>query len=236
MRNVLIVDVETTGLDPAKDVVIEVAAMLYSLEHTTVLESISSLARSETGNAAEAINRIPAAALVQAPPAAVVVEAMVGMACRGEAHAILAHNADFDRSFLWSFLGKPGFGFHLVTPWVCTKADIAWPCQQKQGESLVTLALAHDLGVATAHRAMADCDLIARLLTRSRQIGADIDAMIARGLRPKAEFIAVVPFERKDEAKAAGFAWDGVKREWRRTMAIEDTSALPFPTRKVNAA
>lgn len=53
-------------------------------------------------------------------------------------------------------------------------------------------------------------------------------------MRAKALFVALVPFERKDEAKAAGFQWDAARRQWLRTMAIEDAAALPFRTQQVN--
>jgi DNA polymerase-3 subunit epsilon len=51
---VLILDVETTGLDPKADQAIEVGAILYSVEHATTLAAASTLIRSES-NAAEAI-------------------------------------------------------------------------------------------------------------------------------------------------------------------------------------
>lgn len=224
MKRILIIDTETTGLDPTADKVIEVAAVLYSIEHATEIESYASLIYG-VGNAAESINRIPPAALEAADSAALVWARVAAMA--SAAGAIVAHNAEFDRAFF------PGSEMRDAMPWVCSRNDLRWPKQTKEGASLVALALEHDLGVATAHRAMADCELLARLFTRSRELGADLGVMMARGLRPKAEFVALVPFERKDEAKAAGFQWDGARREWRRTMAIEDAAALPFKVRQV---
>ncbi len=223
MKRILILDCETTGLDPTKDHVIEVACILYDVEHATAIESFASLIEHD-GNPCENINRIPPAALAEAPPEAIV-WARVG-ALVEQADAVVAHNAGFDQSFTPAPLPT-------LRPWVCSKDDLRWPKQTRESPSLVALALEHDLGVATAHRAMADCELLARLLTRAHELGVDLDAMLARGLRPKAEFVALVPFERKDEAKAAGFQWDGARREWRRTMAIEDAAALPFKVRQV---
>lgn len=222
MKRALIIDTETTGLDAAKDRVIEVGTILYGLEHATVLTSYSTLLNGE-GNAAEAINRIPPAALVDAPPPGAVWDRILTLA--KNADVILAHNASFDRGFVPEEL-------RTIRPWICTKDDMQWPKQTKPGMSLVALALEHDLGVAVAHRALADCDLIARLLTRSRELGADLDAMLARGLRPKGDFIALVSFEEKDKAKDAGFSWNATARQWQRRMAIEDAAALPFRTRQ----
>ena len=225
MKRVLILDTEATGLDPKVDAVIEVACILYSIEHATVIESYSSLIRA-TDNAAEAINRIPPAALVGAEhPDAVWARVMV---LTDTADAIVAHNAEFDRGFVRDRLRD-------ALPWVCSRSDLTWPKQTKPGPSLVSLALEHDLGVATAHRALADCDLIARLFTRAAELGADLRAMLARGMRPKAEFIALVSFDDKDKAKAAGFQWDAQRKQWKRRMAVEDAAALPFRTQQVQA-
>lgn len=111
--------------------------------------------------------------------------------------------------------------------------DLDWPAAVRPGESLVALALRHGLGVASAHRAMADCDLLVRLFARAREMGADLQAMIARGLRERARFAAAVPRERNGELKRAGFRWDPERRVWWREMAVEDAAGLPFPTRRL---
>jgi DNA polymerase-3 subunit epsilon len=98
--------------------------------------------------------------------------------------------------------------------------------------SLVPLALAHDLGVAVAHRALADCDLIARLLTRCRELGHDIDAMLTRGLRPKVTLMACVSFDDRELAKVAGFHWHAPRKQWLRRM-VEADAAFDFPVRVV---
>jgi DNA polymerase-3 subunit epsilon len=222
INNALILDVESTGLSPATDRVIEVGAILYSLQHATVLAALSSLVQSDS-NAAEAINRIPASALIAAPDAKRAWLPVLALA--DKADILVAHSAEFDRSFSPPELQSRA--------WVCSKNDIAWPKQTRPGPSLVALALEHDLGVAVAHRALADCDLIARLFTRSRELGADLQAMLERAMRPKAEFVALVSFEEKDKAKLAGFAWQAETKTWRRRMAREDAAQLGFKVREV---
>ena len=224
MKNCLIIDTETQGLDPLTHQAIEVAAILYSVEHGVVLRSVSNLIRSQGGNAAECINRIPAAVVAEATDADTAWEPVFSLA--EKAGVICAHNAEFDRGFV-------PIALRDCLPWVCTKEDIVWPKQTKPGMSLVALALAHDLGVAYAHRAMADCDLIARLLTRSKELGADLQALIAHGMRPKATFAALVSYNDRAEASGAGFHWECAVKRWERTMAIEDAAALPFSTRQV---
>jgi len=125
----------------------------------------------------------------------------------------------------------------LSIPWIDTCGAVDWPMQSKPNTNLISLALDHGLGVVDPHRALSDCMLIARLITRCNdlrhQTGHDVQAILARGLRPRATYEALVPFERKDEAYDAGFHWDRVKRQWLRKMAREDTPLLPFRVREV---
>ena len=151
-------------------------------------------------------------------------DAVRGMA--SAADAILAHSAQFDRGFVPADLRDS-------KPWICTKDDLEWPRATKPGQSLVTLALDHGIGVATAHRALADCDLIARLLSRVAELGTDLPLFLARGLRPRATYQAMVSYDDRELAKAAGFSWDGASRRWTRRMCTEDTAAMPFPMREV---
>ncbi len=79
---------------------------------------------------------------------------------------------------------------------------------------------------------------MARLFTRARELGADLEAMIAKGLRPRALFeVADRGFDanRNEHAKAAGFRWVPERKSWERTMAIEDAAGLPFRTRQIDS-
>lgn len=221
MRRVLLLDTESTGLDP-KDACIEVACVVFDLAHASPIVSFASLIQHHS-NAAEAVNRIPAALLAEAPPSALIWPRVAAMA--DGCDAILAHNAAFDRGFVPAALRDS-------KPWICTMSDLEWPQQTKPGQSLVALALAHGLGVGSAHRAAADCDLISRLLARIAEQGTDLPAFLARGLRPKATFQALVSFADKDKAKDAGFSWEPESKRWLRTLAIEDAN-FPFQIRKV---
>lgn len=223
MNRCLILDTETDGTEESS-VCIEVAAIVFDVKRAAPVRSFSSLIRAES-NGAEGVNRIPAGLLTDAPSPEKVWPAIARMA--GECDAILCYGADFDRRFVPPEVVRSA-------PFICAMDDLQWPRATKPRMSLVALALAHDLGVSHAHRAMVDCDLLARLLARAHEMGIDLEAFLARGMRPKAIFQALVPFERKDEAKIAGFGWneDGSRR-WLRKMAIEDVGELPFPVKEV---
>jgi DNA polymerase III alpha subunit (gram-positive type) len=222
MTLVALLDVETTGTDNDA-VAIEVAAALYDTTHAAVTESYATLIRHDS-NAAEAVNRIPSGLLASARPR----EEAWGRVLKvtAEAAAFCAWNDTFDRRFVPSQIaGKP---------WL-DAMDLDWP-RPCASRGLVAVALAHDLGVAHAHRAAADVELMARLLTRARELGADLDAMVAKGLRPRALFVSLAPFEEKDIVKKHAFRWnDPIPGKWARRMAIDDAASLPFKVQQVAA-
>ena len=223
MKYILLIDTETTGLNPATSRCIEVACMLYDIEHACPVSSYASLIRAES-NDAEPINKIKPAVLVDAPDYFRVWRDVAAFAERAE--CLVAHRAEFDKQFV-----SLNFSEDRQKPWVCTKSDILWP-DGRRGDDLLHLALGLGLGVASAHRAMADVDTMARILTRVAEMGHPLEPMFLRALRPKARFVALLPYERRQKAKDAGFLWDADKREWYRHMPLEDVAALPFRTRE----
>jgi DNA polymerase-3 subunit epsilon len=224
MDRVLILDTETTGID-ADAVAIEVAVCVFDVKRAVSVRSLSTLVHAES-NPAEKVNRIPADLLSDAPPAHRVWRALVPYASLCQ--AVVAHNADFDRRFVPETATGP-------LPWICSCNDLAWPCASRPGEGLVSLALAHNLGVAHAHRAAADVELLARLFSRVAEMGHDLDALLSRGLRPKVLVQALVSYDDREKARVAGFRWneDGTSR-WLRKMPLEDAEALPFKVRVLN--
>lgn len=222
-RLILILDTETTGTDD-NAIAIEVATIVYSLSHAAPVRAFSSLMLAPS-NPAEHVNGIPSALLLSAPYREQVMFSIRGLCMLSGVCAIVAHNADFDRRFVPEEVTGP-------IPWVCSQDDIEWP-RASTSRSIVAIALAHGVGVASAHRAMADCDLLARTFTRAAEMGADLGAMIDRGLRPKALYKAIVRYEDNHLAKAAGFRWDGEAKRWARRMAIEDAERLPFRVQRL---
>lgn len=238
LRRALIIDTETTGLDVGKHVVIEVAAVVFDLEHMTQVEAYAALLPSET-NEAQSINGIPVEALHSNGVEPSVIEhcrERVWDKVREMAHGVdlvLAHSAEFDRSFAQVAMGGACQSVaadrsRRDLPWVCTCEDIDWPKQHRPGMSLVSLALAHGLGVASAHRALDDALLIARLLVRAHELGADLQAMLRRGLRPKVRAVSLAPFDQRDVVKSHGFRWQPEQKKWWRLIAKDDVAALPF--------
>ena len=148
------------------------------------------------------------------------------------AEAILAHNADFDRRFIPEDIYKGTDAISL--PWVCTMDGLKWPGAPKPaGMALQALVLHYGMGIASAHRASADVDMIARLLTRMAEKGIDLEAFVAVGLRPMGVYlVADTSFDeqRNELVKEWGFKWnlDHAPKRWSRKMAHDDVGGLPF--------
>lgn len=220
--NLALVDVETNGLYAATSHVLEIGVVLWSVTHGVVIAAWSDLVQHDS-NDAESTNRIPVPALADGTPFDVALARLRHFV--GRADIIVAHNAEFDESFL------PG----LDRQWLCSEYDFAWPCAPA-GQSLINLALAHGVAVTHAHRALTDVLLLSRLFERVREMGHDIPAMIAHASRPKAKFQAMVSYADKDLAKERGFRWDPSARRWTRRMAIEDAEKLPFSTKIIESS
>lgn len=218
--NVLIVDVETNGLDSKQHDVVEVGCILYSPEDRTLIEVYSSLLNAPH-NEAEEINGIPAGLLKGAPAPKLVWETVSALA--DDAAAYVAHNATFDRSFCKSHVPEK--------PWICTIEDFEWP-KHSQSKSLIATALAHGVGVVSAHRAITDCLTMALCFDRIEDIEQRMGNALKHAKMPKATIVAKVRYEDRQLAKDHGFRWDPDVKKWKRTMAVEDAKKLPFPTAK----
>lgn len=237
MRTVLLLDTETTGLDPAQGAIcIEVAVQLFDIELASAVASFSTLMWPQNmvaANPAENVNGISPKLLERAPSPEEAWRRVQVFADRAD--CVVAHRIEFDSKFtppLYNVFGKTTF---TPLPWVCTKTDIKWP-NSKRGDHLVHLALDLGLGMAAAHRAMTDVDTMSRILTRVAQLGHSLPELFKLAMRPKVKVISLAPFEDKEMVKDHGFLWDPApKKQWYRWMPPEDRAELPFPT-KIDAS
>lgn len=225
MKTIAILDTETTSLDPATGHVVELALGLWSVEHRSLVRCRSWLisAPAEEVEKTRHVHGIPGALVASCGVPFEHVAEMVHAIVSKEATAILAYNAAFDRAWM-------PYAVQNVAPWVCACDDIAWP-KASASKSLLAVAHAHGVQIGTLHRATDDVLLVARLLERSAELGHDIDAMLAKAMRPK---VLVEVAERGfDEArnalcKAHAFRWDAPTKSWRRSIARDDLASLPF--------
>lgn len=225
VKRALIIDTETNGLEDTAQV-IEVGAILYSVSSQCVLQELATLLPAES-NGAEAINRIKVEALREIAFAGTSLAMEMLFAMSKQADVYVAHNASFDEKQVF---GKADFLPLASLPWLCTMSDFKWPLATRQQGSLINIALEHGIGVASAHRALTDCRLIAALFDRME----NLPAMFQVAMRPKAIFVGLQKFDDNHLAKAAGFKWNQIiPGKWARSMAIEDAQLLNFPVKQV---
>lgn len=218
-RSLLIVDVETTGTDPRRDRCVELGALLFSVPDRAVLCQVSALFPVQQ-NAAEFVNRISPASTRRKQPRQEALRLFAAMA--RQADAAVAHNAAFDSGW---------FGVEplpaLDLPWICTCEAMVWPgdLHLRSNPSLRDLALAHDIPVWAAHRALTDCVYLAQIFERC----ADLEQRLLEALQPRHLYRAEVSYDNRHLAKAAGFRWDPESRIWSRRLSESQRQALEFP-------
>ena len=223
----LIVDTETTGLDPERDRCIEVGAILFDVRHRAVLSQLSFLLPCQT-NQAQGVNGI-APELSRQPqplaPALALLDAMV------EASDLLvAHNAAFDAQ--WFGRGPLPV---LNLPWLCSMEDIRWPAERqlRSRPSVRDLALAYGVPVWAAHRALTDCIYLAQVFERC----SELEQLLVEGMEPRQLYRARLSYEERHQARDAGFRWnEPVRGAWTRRLSEREVALLPFPVTPVEPA
>lgn len=220
-----VIDLETTGLNPEEDAVIEFAAILYSVNHREIISQVSCLMPCVI-NEAEETNGIKADASLAGLSHPLAYELVIDFAA--QSHYAIAYQSDFDRQWL----GHQDQSFILTElvdktgnpiPWL-DAMDFKWD-KGTPGQSLVNTALANGIPVCSAHRALTDCQLVAALMAKHE----NLPELIRLAARPKNLFVACVDYNDRQLAKNAGFVWDKiVPGKWARWMVEEDTTMLPF--------
>ena len=226
MDIITILDTETTGFKPGADKIIELAAILYSLKQAAPIACFSSLIPYTSNDAAKA-NGITVE-LLSATPSKYTAFARNSLnAFAADSDALVAHNASFDRNFVNA---AEILTVDKTLPWVCTMNHVAWP-KVVGGKSLMAIAIAHGVAITAAHRALTDCDILARLLTRVHELGHSLPDLFERAMTPRTLVQAMVSYQDRQMAKDANFRWDENEehpKKWLRECTAEELAALPF--------
>ncbi len=220
IEKLLIIDTETTGLDPQNDQCVEVGAILFHVLSRSVLAQQSFLIPVES-NQAEHINHIPADISRLSQPW------QQGLIYLNElidsADILVAHNAAFDREWFGKYpLPK------VAKRWLCSMEDIRWPKERqlRVRPSVRDLALAYEIPVWSAHRALTDCIYLSEVFRRCD----DLESLIDQGLEPRKLMRAEVSYEERHLAKLAGFSWNNpIPKAWTKRLSEREITLLDFP-------
>jgi len=207
-RLALVVDVETTGLDPTRDEIIELAMtpITYGLDGTvhSVGESFHGLQEPS----------------FPIPPRITEITGLTDKCVAGHrinfdavasfvepASLVIAHNAAFDRRFLERVCD--GFS---TKPWACSLTQIDWTSEGFEGSKLAYLAQASGF-FYDRHRAENDClatiELLSNPLPRSGTTG--LKRLLEAARRPTYRIWAEhSPYSLKDTLKSRGYRWNAI--------------------------
>lgn len=207
VRYGLVVDVETTGLDPRKHEIVELAMtpFSYGLDGTVFMvgESFQGL-RQPSVPIAPDITAITG--ITNEMVAGRTIDLAEVARVAAPASLVIAHNAAFDRRFLERFSD-----IFTTKPWACSLSQIDWAAEGFEGTKLAYLAQTAGF-FYERHRATHDClatvELLAATLPLSGVTGLSrlLDAARLPSWRIWAENS---PFDLKDVLKARGYRWNG---------------------------
>lgn len=225
------VDFETTGLDPEKDSIIEVGAVLFDWDKKLPLQIHSQLMdRSDeqrdwtmvaklTGITPEILKKHG----VTGVQPMMMLEEMIN-----RSDAIMAHNAQFDMAFRHQWLRQNGMQNKLSIPVLDSMADVPYTCEERS-RRLGHLAAAHGFLNPFPHRALFDVMTMLKVASHY-----SLDEIIARSKSPTIRIRALVSYDDRQKAKDAGFQWDGPMRVWVKDIKeIDLGQEYPFQTIRI---
>lgn len=223
-KQAIIVDVETTGLLPERDEIIELGMIKFSYTSEGLIHEIIdtfTAFREPSASIPSEITRLTGITNDMVAGHSIDLNAIE--AFLSGASVIIAHNAAFDRPFCeaaWPI-------FHRK-PWACSSGGINWRMRGHAGRKLGYLL--YDYGLFhNSHRALDDCRAVMELLSRSMDSASEtpLAELLARARQSTVRLFAdSVPFNRRDFLKRRGYRWsngdEGRPKAWWKDVMEHD--------------
>ena len=224
----IVVDVETTGLDTARDRIIEFCGVPFEFEKesgrilgvgeaVTFLEDPGRAIPAEVTRLTGITNEMVAGKQID--------EAAVG-AMLADIGLVIAHNAAFDRPFvdrrLPAFKGKA---------WACSQREVPWKALGVSSGALEFLMMKRCGLFFDGHRADADCHAVLRLLQEPFDDGALPMRTLLESARTPSFMVWALnsPFDKKDLLKQRRYRWSsgegGRPKAWYKTILAAEVEA-----------
>jgi DNA polymerase-3 subunit epsilon len=216
---ILGLDFETSGLDPAKDRIIEAGAVLWHWETKTPLQLLSALIL-PPNPISEEITKITG-----------ITNEMLSRYGHNEtdvmrrfdeflgwANCAMAHSAtsDFDKVFYDHSCARTAIPTRDII-WVNTAVDIVYD-ERITTRNLQYLAADHSFVNPWRHRAVFDVLTMLRIAS-----DYDLEKMIARAREPMVYVQALVSYDQRELAKARGYWWHPQLKIWWKPLKLSDS-------------
>lgn len=203
VMNGIALDVETTGLNPKTDEIIELAMAPFTFaadgrifEVSGGFQSLQQPSRPIPPEIVELTGIDDGMVAGQSIDAAAV-DAIVA-----PASLIIAHHAAFDRPFVERL-----FPVFAKKCWACSMSEIDWKARGSESAKLAWLLSEFGL-FYNRHQALSDCFALIGLLSQPLNDGPALAQLLAAARQPTWRIWAPeTPFEAKDTLKARGYRW-----------------------------
>jgi DNA polymerase III subunit epsilon len=206
----LIVDVETTGLEPGKDKIIEIGMVQFVYDDVNTEPHIVSMYGGvQDPHFSLSPEIVKLTGLTDQILCGQEIDWMHVALLWQRSSIVIAHNASFDRDFIKRVPELAASPKH----WACSVRHIDWEQKGFGSRKLNYLAADHGFVNVFAHRALFDCATTFRLIKpHLREL---IDQSFEAEILIKA---FQSPFESKDVLKGRKYRWDGQERVWSKTV------------------
>lgn len=210
------IDVETTGLSPKDDSIIELGAVLYDTKYEAPVAMLSALLKyPDTKPLEPVITKITGICdemlKEHGQLAGNTLENFMHLV--EQADYLVAHNVPFDKSFLEVFVVLNGAcedDDNLMSKhWIDTSVDLPIDKELCRHTNLLYLAAYHGIINPFSHRAVTDVLTMLQVLSKY-----DIDTVIGRSKSPAFKIWCTPGFHGKDAPKAAGFRYNPEDKSW----------------------
>ena len=215
----LAIDCETTGLDPDKNAIIELAMRRFRYDRDGRILKLDRAQswRQDPGEALSA-DIVRLTGITDQDLVGQQIDDRAAVALLRSANVIVAHSAAFDRKFVERRLPEAA---GLV--WACSCTEIDWAGAGFDGRALGWLVAQIGFFYG-AHRAEADVDAVIALLQHEMPDGRPALAeLIERSARPSIRFEAIgADFGVKDDLRGRGYRWNAASKVWWRDVPEDD--------------
>ncbi|WP_303762751.1 3'-5' exonuclease [Sphingobium yanoikuyae] len=211
VRAVAVIDTETTGTDPDRDEIIDIAVVIIAVDadgQIVSIERAGQALRDPGMPIPAAITRLTGLTDEHVRDKVIDLDSLEAMIASADVR--IAHNATFDVAFIERLL--PGLA---GAAWACSAQDMSWLDAGFDGAKLGHLLM--QIGrFNTGHRAMADVISLIHLLAHRLADGSTvIGQILANAERPSVRIEAVgAPFDKRSILKSRGYRWDPAARTW----------------------